>query len=170
MDWKLEKERTNWLSVTLEAQRNNLAVFLQRLKGVAAHVKGSLSLNKKFMRLMNQVADEREKEIGIINEIEAIENRHHALRKLHMLRQADKIAEEKSKRRLKKQEEGLSVEEEKEEEGPHRMSFAEIIAIFWLLTSGKKTFSFFNFFSKNSPLSGEPLPQPKPEKVEPNVE
>jgi hypothetical protein len=167
MGEKQQKERLNWLSATIAAQRNNISDLLARLRGVAFRFSDSLSLHTKFMKLMDQVAVEREKELDIIYEIETVEKRHLELKKRKLLRHANPETEEKRLRRLNKKD---GKNEKDEEDSPQRLSLAEILAIFWLFSSGNGFFSRFNFFQKNGPLSGEPMPQPKAEKHDPTVE
>jgi hypothetical protein len=130
MNEQQQNERVNWLGATLAAQRGNISHLLLRLKGIAAHVGTSLSLHKKFMRLINQVADDREKELDLIKEIEAVEKHHHELKELHLLRHADKKAEEKRKLLLKKEKEE-TPEDKKDKEEDDDMNMLIWIAL-WL--------------------------------------
>jgi hypothetical protein len=133
-------------------------------------VGNNFSLHKKFMRLMDQVSDDREKELDIINQIEAIEERHHNLKKLNLLRRADLGAERKRKQLLKKKDSEAYTPEEDEEESPHRTSWAEILLVYLLFSSRSGFNSLFSFFSQSDPLCSEPTPQIKGGKQEPNVD
>ena len=75
-----------WLSFTLASQRTSIANILLRLKGIGLRAGTSLALHRKFMRLLEQVAGDREKELGILNEIEAVERRHDEMRQRNLLR------------------------------------------------------------------------------------
>ncbi|MFA4994085.1 MAG: hypothetical protein WC521_02135 [Bdellovibrionales bacterium] len=170
MNIKQEKERVNWLSAALATQRATISSFMDRLRGIAVQVGNSLPLHKKFMQLMDQVADDRDKELGIINEIETIEKRHRELKQLKLLRRADSAEEAKRKRRLKELGEEIRENEKDDEDSPHRLSIVEILTLYWLFSSKSGFFSSLNFFSKSQLLSGEPMPQPKADKLEPTVE
>jgi len=117
---------------------------------------------------MDQVAIEREKELGIINRIEAVEKQHHDLKKLNMLRRADVEAERRRKNLLKKQ--GNKDDFDKDLEGdPHRLSWWEMLLLYLIFTSKSSFLSHFNF-SQSTPISGEPTPKVKGAKLRPEVE
>ena len=80
--------RINWLSLTLVARRNNIAALLSRLVGIGTRIGASLGLQKKFIRLLEQVAVEREKELDLLHKIESMEKRHESLRRHGQLRMA----------------------------------------------------------------------------------
>jgi len=171
MSEKQEKERVNWLGDALASQRTNLTSLLDRLKGIAERVGDSLSLHKKFMRLMDQVATDRDKELGILNEIETIEKRHHEMKQMRLLRRADSEAEVKRKRRLKELEGENQNTDNEDENSPERVSALEAILVYCLFSSKSGFLSNLGgLFFKGKPLSGEPMPQPKADKIEPQVE
>jgi hypothetical protein len=171
MNEKQEKERVNWLSDALASQRANISSFLNRLRGIAERVGDSLSLHTKFLRLMDQVGTDREKELGIINEIETIEKRHRELKQMRLLRRADRMEETKRKRHLKELEEERQGNEADEEQTPERLNLLKALMLYWLFSS-KSGFlaSIGGLFFKGNPFSGEPAPQPKADKIEPTVE
>lgn len=78
--------RLGWLSSALVTQRNNLSNTLLRLKDAGLRAGTSLNLHRKFMRLLEQVATDRDKELAILNEIEAIEKQHRAMKRSNLLR------------------------------------------------------------------------------------
>jgi hypothetical protein len=172
MNEKQEKERVNWLSDALASQRTTISSFLDRLRGIAVRVGDSLSLHTKFMRLMDQVAADREKELGIINEIETIEKRHREMKQMRLLRRADRAEETKRKRRLKELEDANRPDEnEDDDESPERVGALEALLVYWLFSSKSGFLSGLGgLFSKSKPLSGEPTPQLKADKLEPTVE
>jgi predicted DNA-binding ribbon-helix-helix protein len=83
------KGRLGWLYVTLAAQRNNLTKILLRLRGIGASAGSSVALHRKFMGFLEQVANDREKELKILNEIDEVERQHENLRERRLLRTAD---------------------------------------------------------------------------------
>jgi hypothetical protein len=139
-------ERVNWLSATLAAQRTNISGFLSRLKGIADRVGTNLSLHRKFLHLMDQVADDRQRELDIIHEIEAVENRHHNLRQHNLLQRIALAAQEKRQRLLEKERDENGNNEEREEETPSRLSLLEIIALLYFFSARSSFFSRFKFF------------------------
>jgi hypothetical protein len=122
--------RLGWLSATLSAQRNNISKLLMRLRGVV-HAGTSLALHRKFMRLMDQVADDREKEMGIIHEIEEVEKRHQELKRLHMLREVDPEAKPKPDLAM----EELPEDGEDDEDKDGLFSFRALFGLLWLFSS-----------------------------------
>ena len=82
------KARLIWLSATLTAQRSILSTLLSRLRGFASSAETSPSLHPKFMRLLTHAAHHKNKEDDILDEIEAMEKRHQALKKRKGLRRA----------------------------------------------------------------------------------
>jgi uncharacterized protein YigA (DUF484 family) len=118
--------RISWLTATLETQRNNIVSILLRLKGIGARAGTSMALHRKFMRFMEQVAHERNKELDIINEIEAIEKRHFELKRRRLLRRAAKEPPVSTA--------DLPSEERKEEK-PERMSLLTILGLFCLFSA-----------------------------------
>ncbi|MFA5040343.1 MAG: hypothetical protein WC464_01745 [Bdellovibrionales bacterium] len=164
MGIKQQTEHLNWLSATLAAQRNNLSDLLARLRGVAFKVGDSLSIHKKFVKFIDQVAIEREKELDILYEIETVEKQHLALKKLKRLRHADVAAENKRQRNKK-----LLLDEDADKKDPERVSLVELFLLYWFFFSHPTFFSFLGS-SWAKPLSGDPTPQPKADKIEPQVE
>jgi hypothetical protein len=81
--------RLSWLSDLLVVRRNHLQKLFLRLRDIGVRAGNSLALHRKFIRLMEQVAFDREKELDLINEIEDVEKRHHELRKRNLLKRAD---------------------------------------------------------------------------------
>jgi|GEM_PF-2786991 hypothetical protein len=141
MNERQQIEQVNWLSAKLSVQRDKLSSFLLRLKGIAVRVTSGLSLNKKFMRLMDQVAADREKEFDIIREIEDVERRHHELRQHNMLQRIAHEAEKKRKRSLKKENEDYRENEEDKEEDEEGFSLMELLAMLYLFSSQLNPFS-----------------------------
>ncbi len=171
MNEKQEKERVNWLRTALAEQRTNISSFLDRLRGIAVKVGDSLALHTKFLRLMDQVATDREKELDIINEIESIEKRHREMKQMRLLKRADQAEEAKRKRRLKELEGENRQNEDEDEDSPQRLGLFEAVIVYWLFFSDSGFFSSLGgLFSKSKPLAGEPAPQPKADKLEPMVE
>ena len=82
--------RLSWLTDLLSGQRATLNKLLLRLKDVGARVGTSIALHHKFMRLLEQISFDREKELDLINEIEAVEKQHQQMRQAKRLRQADR--------------------------------------------------------------------------------
>ncbi|MGB9153726.1 MAG: hypothetical protein WCD70_11660 [Alphaproteobacteria bacterium] len=80
--------RLGWLASALAVQRNNLANVLSRLKGFGIYASMSFALRRKFTHLLEQVADDKEKELDILNEIEAVEKHHQAMKQMKLLRRA----------------------------------------------------------------------------------
>ncbi len=117
--------RLSWLTATLAAGRTNISQLLSRLKGIAMSAGTNIALHRKFMRLMNQVADIREKELDILHEIEQVEKRHSELRRHNLLRKADPEAAARTD----------IVPEEQEAEKPSRFSLLTIAGILYLLSS-----------------------------------
>ncbi|MDD3371151.1 MAG: hypothetical protein PHE27_04915, partial [Alphaproteobacteria bacterium] len=85
MTEKKQDELLGWFKASLSSQRAGLHLLLLRLKGMAVRVGSSLSMNKKFANLMDQIAAEQEKERRIIDKIEALEKHHRKLRKQNLL-------------------------------------------------------------------------------------
>ncbi len=82
------KAHLAWLSAALTAQRTILSTILSRLRGFGASAEASPALHPKFMRLLTQAAHHKEKEDNILDEIEAMEKRHQALKIRKELRHA----------------------------------------------------------------------------------
>ena len=80
------REYLNWISSALDAQKGKIGRLLLRLKDVGLRAGTGFALHKKFVRLLQQVAIDQEKELDILNEIEAVERRHEELRKKKLLR------------------------------------------------------------------------------------
>jgi len=114
-----------WLSATLASQRNNISALLLRLRGFGMSAGSSLILHRKFMRLMEQVADDRKKEMDIIGEIEAMENRHRHLKEHRMLRSASPEPAQKAELAA------LQSEDEK----PKRAGILGLIAFLYLMSA-----------------------------------
>jgi len=117
--------RLAWLSSNLAAQRNNLAKILLRLKGIGLRAGTSLGLHRKFMGLLEQIAADREKEIDIINEIEAVEKQHSEMRQRKLLRYADPDLAPQT---------DIFVEEQREDE-PKRISLLTLFGLIYLFSS-----------------------------------
>ncbi|MDD3028659.1 MAG: hypothetical protein PHS57_00035 [Alphaproteobacteria bacterium] len=103
MNDTLYNQTLHWLTSSLGIKRNCLATFCTQMTGIAMKVGTNLSLHKKFMALMGQVAQEKEKETAILDEIEAMEKRHHLLRQKGLLEQRLAAAEEREQRQRKKE-------------------------------------------------------------------
>jgi hypothetical protein len=81
-------KQLSWLGLSLAAQRNNLAKTLCCLKGIGARAGTSLFLRKSFTRFLEQVAIDKQKELDLLNEIDAVEKQHDHLRQRKLLRRA----------------------------------------------------------------------------------
>jgi len=80
-----------WLSAKLGEKRNLILDLFARMRGLAGKfVPGGmkLSLFPKFVALFNQIADVRDEEMRIINQIEDIEAKHRLRRHLKCLERA----------------------------------------------------------------------------------
>ncbi|MDE2030384.1 MAG: hypothetical protein KGI97_07465 [Alphaproteobacteria bacterium] len=80
--------RMSWLGETLAVQRNNIQKILLRLKDIGMRAGANMALHRKFLNLLEQVAEDRNKELGILNDIEDMEKRHALMRKRKLLRRA----------------------------------------------------------------------------------
>jgi hypothetical protein len=83
------KERVGWLGLLLTNQRNNLADLLLRLRDVGLRAGSSLAIHRKFLKMLEQVEVERERELGLLHEIEEVEKKHAEMRRLRKLRTAN---------------------------------------------------------------------------------
>lgn len=83
------KERAGWLGLLLTNQKNNLAELLLRLRDVGLRAGSSLAVHRKFLKMLEQVEIERERELGLLHEIEEVEKKHAEMRRLRKLRTAD---------------------------------------------------------------------------------
>lgn len=163
---KKEADRLSWLSATLSMHRKHIRGLLSRLKSVAVRMGDGLVLHKKFLHLIDQISDEREKEIDILREIETVEKRHLALKKKNLLRREAQKAKEHRKRLDKKAKEDSDWDDEMRarEEVPHRSNFFDYLLLFLLLSSKKdKSDSRIGFFSR---LMGAPSPETTRKKPE----
>jgi hypothetical protein len=97
-----QKLRLNGLNIALEGRRLRLSDLFLRLKGVAFRKGTNFRLHKKFIRLMDDVAEDREKELCLIEKIEAMEKRHKKLKQHNLLRRIAREAERRQKRLLEK--------------------------------------------------------------------
>jgi hypothetical protein len=136
--------RIGWLSVILGGNRARLTDLLRRLRGVAASAGASLGLHKKFIHLLEQIQVEREKELDLIDEIEAVEKQHELRRKNKLLRQVSREGKcEAEQAGLRPRSKALEAEKE-----PSRTPAWKIIALFLL-------FSNFGKNNKNQQLNNE---------------
>ena len=119
--------RLSWLTATLAAGRTNISQLLSRLKGIAMSAGTNIALHRKFMRLMNQVANIREKELDILHEIETVEKRHSELRRRNLLRKADPEAAART--------DLIPEEQEQDEEKPQRLSLLTLAGILYFLSA-----------------------------------
>ncbi|MDR3448519.1 MAG: hypothetical protein P4M15_02000 [Alphaproteobacteria bacterium] len=88
MNDKLYNARRSWMDDVLRASRNDIADLFLRLKDIGMRAGNNFALHLKFMKMMEQVAFEREKERDIIHEIEQMEKRHRLMRQCNRLRRA----------------------------------------------------------------------------------
>jgi hypothetical protein len=118
--------RLAWLSSALAVQRNNIATVLLRLKCIGMRASTSFALHRKFINLLEQVATDKEKELGIINEIEAVEKHHQLMKQLKLLRRAEPEGAPRTTRLP-----------EPAREKPQRRSLTKIFWILYLLSLNK---------------------------------
>lgn len=116
-----------WLGDNLLARRHSLAALLERMRDVCMHAASNLSLYKKFMKLLEQVAGDREKEIFLIDEIEAVERRHAEMRKMKLLRRAQVSSSDKD-----------AAHQNDQPEQPQRSGIWKLIGMFYLLSLSSK--------------------------------
>lgn len=129
---KLEKQ-VNWLTAALGAQRGGLYTLVLRLKSLAEQTGESFSIHKKFMRLMNQVANERQKELKIIDKIEAIEKKHKELRRRNLLQRiAAKLEREHKLLKERLEKEGALPRRDCKEECAKPLSALGMVILFFL--------------------------------------
>jgi hypothetical protein len=88
MSFYAESSRLAWLMAALGGHRDRIAGLLCRLRGIGAREAMNPSLFKKFLHMLDQVAFAREKEVRILNQIEAIEEKHRFRREHHQLESA----------------------------------------------------------------------------------
>ncbi|MDR3423578.1 MAG: hypothetical protein P4M13_00655 [Alphaproteobacteria bacterium] len=120
----------SWLGDILLARRNHMTKLLLRLRDIGARAGNSLALHRKFLRLMEQVAFDREKEMDIIHEIESVEKRHREMRERKLLRQADvRLAPKASPCP------DTRPDEEDDEDEPSRFSLWKIFGLLFLFSS-----------------------------------
>ena len=79
-----------WYAAKLAGTRYQIEDLLRRLKGFGCRNAIKPLLFGKFLRLLDDVAAQKHDEIRLIEQIEAIECRHQALRKNRCLRVAKK--------------------------------------------------------------------------------
>ena len=89
MNEKLLGEKISWLGDKLIGKRDILSRMLSRLRAFGESVGGNLGWHKKLSCLMEQIADEREKEVDLIYEIDKMEKRHREMKRARLLKQAD---------------------------------------------------------------------------------
>lgn len=159
------EEHLNWLSAQLSTQRDNASQLLARLKGAALRLGTSLSMNKKFLNLMDQVAEDREKEMKIIDKIESLERHHHSLRKQNLLQRL--AAEAESRRRRKANNEEMPCDAE-EPYNPNRLSIVEGI-LFWLFFTSSNDCSFRFGFLQQFGVFSIFAPKPKADPLTPEI-
>jgi hypothetical protein len=76
------------LPLSLAACRNDLVQLLLRLRGIGLRAGTSPKLHRKFMRLMEQISMDREREIHFLCEIEEMEKLHKNMKRHNRLRRA----------------------------------------------------------------------------------
>lgn len=76
------------LSAALAGQKNALADLLHRLVGMGPTDGMKGSVFRKFLRTLEQISFEKEKELELIHRIEAVETRHRIQRKHKKLKRA----------------------------------------------------------------------------------
>jgi hypothetical protein len=74
-----------WLAAALGGQRNRIIDLIRRMTSLGSPGGMNPRIFGKFLRLLDQVASARDREIGILDRIEAIEEQHRFCRKNHML-------------------------------------------------------------------------------------
>jgi hypothetical protein len=130
MNDKQLNARLGWLSLTLTHQRNILAKALLRLQSVGARLSVSLGLQKKFVRLMEQIAYDKEIEKDILVEIEEVEKRHQELKARKMLRRADAEAPAPKAE--------VVLENAPKDQPPHRSGLSYLFSLLLLLSLTRK--------------------------------
>ncbi len=81
MSIKADRNRIDWLSASLSTQKQRVVNLLRRVADLGIVQAMKPALFGKFIKLMDQVAVIRDEEMRILNEIEAIENKHRFQRK-----------------------------------------------------------------------------------------
>ena len=127
MNETLHNAKLSWLGDIMMSHRHRISKLLLRLRGIAASTGSNLALHKKFMKMMNQVADEHEKEVGILREIETMEKRHKEMKRQNRLRQAEPP---------RKKKDPLWIQPE-EQPKPRGMGLLALLAIAYLFKTTK---------------------------------
>jgi len=77
-----------WLATMLGEQKDSLARLLRSLSGFVTRGSMKPSHFHKFLLVLNQIADAKDKEAELINRIEAVEQRHRFARVNDQLKEA----------------------------------------------------------------------------------
>jgi len=150
------------LTAALATQKHVLSKILLRLKDFGGCLGTNFSLHKKFFRLMNQVAEERKKEMNLIDRIEALETYHKDLRRRDLLQRRALEAERKYRRHLRIANGEIEPCDDNEDETPRVFNYWKAYALVYLFSSKPGIMdTLFSGFS----FSG-----PKPAKQEPYVQ
>ncbi len=117
-----------WLCAGLEARRNDIARIVRLLASIGAYAATSFAVHKKFLNLMDQIAEEKEKETNILHEIETVEKHHEEMKRQRRLRRADPDLIASESFRLM----------EAEEEAPRRSGFWGLVILFLFFSAGAR--------------------------------
>ncbi len=102
------KQSIDWLKADLEMRKDKTFSLLWRLRGVTARLgTAGLSLHKKFIRLVGQFAEGRQKELDLIYKIETLEKYHQELRQKKKLKRVAALYEKKNRNRLKREQDDI---------------------------------------------------------------
>jgi len=126
MNEKGIKSYLTWLGDNLMVRRRSVLSMLDRLRDVCMKAGSHLYLYKKFMKLLEQISGEREKEIYLIDEIQAVEKKHAEMRKQKKLRRA---------RCEKDKDCAISADAEPK---PKRTGLWTLLGVMYLLSRSKK--------------------------------
>jgi hypothetical protein len=92
--------RRDWLAAALSERRSRIVELMRRLAGLGAPGSIKPELFHKFLELMGQIADERDKEIDLIGQIETVEEKHRFRRDCNQLEQANACREREAEMAL----------------------------------------------------------------------
>jgi len=98
VDTPQTSSRLSWLTASLGERRSRLTSILRRMVGLGEPGAMKSSIFGKFLNLIEQVAGERDKEMELMSQIDAIEQKHRFMRDHHKLERADPDFESKPKK------------------------------------------------------------------------
>ncbi|HUY67676.1 MAG TPA: hypothetical protein VMV79_00040 [Alphaproteobacteria bacterium] len=83
-----ESGRLAWLGATLGQQRRKIARLLNRMAAFGPRGSMTPAVFRKFLGMLEQVAEAREQEMHLLSRIEDIEQKHRFMRKTRKLKRA----------------------------------------------------------------------------------